>query len=341
MRKQLGAGALAAVATLFVVTSARADDQQVTLRFSHWLPPQHPMAQFAVPEWVNSIEKASNGSIRIQVFPAGQLGNAVDHYDMGRDGLADISWVNAGSQPGRFPLVEALEMPWLYADAAGATRAFDEWYRPLALTEMKDVKVCLLHVLTPSEIHSRKELKTIDDFKGLRVRTSNATQARYFSSLGSVVVPVPAPQARDALEKGVAEAVTFPWQSLMIFGADNQARFNMDLPFAGNGFELIINKTSYDKLSQAQKAVLDAHCNAEWSGQFADVWNKQEVDGRAVLAGKSGHVIYSASDKLKSDLQSAAEPIRKEWEANARKTGVDPSQLWARLVEAMNKYKAN
>ena len=70
---------------------------------------------------------------------------------------------------------------------------------------MKDIKVCLLHTLYPSVIHSKREIKSIDDFKGLKMRTANATQARYASTLGSVIVPVPAPEARDAIEKGVAE----------------------------------------------------------------------------------------------------------------------------------------
>ena len=141
--------ALMAAAAGFVLALAcdpgSAQDTPVTLRFSHWSPPQHPMSQIAVPEWVNAIEKASGGSIKIQVFPSQQLGKAIDHYDMACDGVADITWVNAGLQPGRFPLAQALEMPWLYSDPAGATLAFDEWYRPLAEKEMKDVKDCLLH----------------------------------------------------------------------------------------------------------------------------------------------------------------------------------------------------
>ncbi|MGA8412686.1 MAG: hypothetical protein WB756_13080, partial [Xanthobacteraceae bacterium] len=88
----------AAFAPAVMGGAARAQDTPVTLRFSHWSPPQHPMSQIAVPDWVNAIEKASNGSIKIQVFPAQQLGKAVDHYDIARDGVADISWANAGLQ---------------------------------------------------------------------------------------------------------------------------------------------------------------------------------------------------------------------------------------------------
>jgi TRAP-type transport system periplasmic protein len=331
---------LSAFALPLTCAIAFAQDAPVTLRFSHWSPPQHPMSAIAVPEWVNAIEKASNGSIKIQVFPSQQLGKAVDHYDIARDGVADISWANAGLQPGRFPVAQALEMPWLYSDPAGATLAFDEWYRPLAQKEMKDVRVCLLHALFPSVIHSKREIKAIEDFKGLKMRTANATQARYASGMGATIVPVPAPEARDAIEKGVAESILFPWQSLIIFGIDNILNYHMDAPFSGNGFELIFNKASYDKLSPNQKKVIDAHCTPEWSARFASAWNKMEADGRGNLAARPGHVIYKPSDKFMSDVKAAADPVKKEWADSVRKAGYDPDALWNDLLEKLKKYNA-
>ena len=178
--------ALALLSAALTIGPARAEDPPVTLRFSHWSPPQHPMSTISVPEWVNAVEKASNGSIKIQVFPAQQLGKAIDHYDMARDGLVDISWINAGFQPGRFPIAQALEMPWLYKDPQKMTLAFEEWYRPYAEKEMKDVKVCQLQILFPSIVHTKKEIKTPADFKALKVRVANSTQSRYLSGLGSV-----------------------------------------------------------------------------------------------------------------------------------------------------------
>jgi len=332
---------LAAMAPLALLPfAAQAQDPQVTLRFSHWSPPQHPMSAISVPEWVSAVEKASNGSIKIQVFPSSQLGQPADHYDMARDGVADITWANVGLQPGRFPIAQAIEMPGLYADPQGATMAFHEWYAPIAEREMKDVKLCQAQALFPSEIHTKKEIKSIEEFKGLKMRTPNATQARFFSSMGSVIIPIPATQARDAVEKGVAEAVSFPWQSLIIFGIDALLPYHMDTPIGGNGFELLINKNSYNKLTANQKKAIDDNCTPENSEKFMRAWNKQEGDGRTALAGKAGHTVYPISDKLKADLRAAAEPARKEWADSVRKAGSDPDKIWADLTAAMTKYKA-
>ncbi len=333
------AGAVAGIATL-VSTAAVAQDPQVTLRFSHWSPPQHPMSTISVPEWVNAVEKASNGSIKIQVFPSQQLGKAIDHYDMARDGVADITWINAGFQPGRFPIAQALEMPFLYSDPQKMTLAFEEWYRPYAEREMKDVKVCQLQILFPSILHSKKEMKSTADFKGLKIRVANSTQARYVGNMGSTVIPVPATEARDAIEKGVAESMLFPWHSLTIFGIEKLLTYHMDMPFSGNGFEFIFNRNSYNKLSDNQKKVIDAHCTGEWAQKFMSAWNGQEAHGRAELAKMAGHSVYPVSEQFRNEMKAATEPVRKEWAESVRKTGVDPDKVWNDLLAAVKKHGA-
>src|SRR6266852_7185774 len=50
---------------------------------------------------------------KYKVYPAQQLGKAFDHYDMARDGIADVTYVNPGYQPGRFPIIAAGELPFL------------------------------------------------------------------------------------------------------------------------------------------------------------------------------------------------------------------------------------
>jgi TRAP-type C4-dicarboxylate transport system, periplasmic component len=320
--------------------AARAQDTPVTLRFSHWSPPQHPMSQIAVPDWVNAIEKASNGSIRIQVFPAQQLGKAIDHYDIGRDGVADISWANAGLQPGRFPVAQALEMPWLYSDPAGATLAFDEWYRPLAQKEMKDVRVCLLHALFPSVVHSKRELKSIEDFKGLKIRTANATQARYASGMGAVIVPVPAPEARDAIEKGVAGLDPI---SLAITH-HLRHRQHSQLPH-GRAILRQRLRTDVQQGGVRQTFAQPEECHRRalhpgMVGPFRVGLEQDGADGRGTLAAKPGHVLYKPSDKFMSDVRAAVDPVKKEWADSVRKAGYDPDALWNELIEKLKKHNA-
>ena len=142
------AAALAAAGLLIAASGALAQDKTFELKLSHWVPPTHPL-QKAMEEWGASIEKASNGTIKSKVFPSQQLGKAFDHYDMARDGIADLTYVNPGYQPGRFPIIAAGELPFLVGDAKGGIRAVDTWYHKYAPTEMKDVKYCFSFILDP------------------------------------------------------------------------------------------------------------------------------------------------------------------------------------------------
>src|SRR5215467_645338 len=110
---------------------AAAADKTVELKLSHWVPPSHPL-QKAMEDWGASIEKDSGGTIKYKVYPAQQLGKAFDHYDMARDGIADLTYVNPGYQPGRFPIIGAGELPFLMTNAKGGTQALDAWYRKYA-----------------------------------------------------------------------------------------------------------------------------------------------------------------------------------------------------------------
>ena len=131
------------------VTPAMAQEKNFELKISHWVPASHPL-QKALEDWAAAVEKESGGTIKSKVFPAQQLGKAFDHYDMARDGIADVTYINPGYQPGRFPIIGAGELPFLMSDAKGGSMALDAWYRKYAEKEMKDVKFCLAFIHSPS-----------------------------------------------------------------------------------------------------------------------------------------------------------------------------------------------
>jgi TRAP-type C4-dicarboxylate transport system substrate-binding protein len=201
----------AAVAAMIGSGAAMAQEKTFELKLSHWVPPSHPL-QKALEVWGADVEKESGGTIKYKVFPAQQLGKAFDHYDMARDGIADLTYINPGYQPGRFPIIAAGELPFLIANAKGGSQALDAWYRKYADKEMKDVKFCLAFVHDPGSFHSKvKKIVLPSDIKGMKIRPAHATMAEWVKQLGGTNVQSSAPEVRDILDKGVADAVTFPW----------------------------------------------------------------------------------------------------------------------------------
>ena len=313
---------VAAAAFLVGATVVSAQDKPVELRFAHWLPASHPLAKLGFEPWAKSVEEASKGSIKVVLFPAQQLGKAADHYDMARDGIADMSWANQGYQAGRFPLFAAGELPFLMGKPGPGSAALDQWYRPYAAKEMKDVKFCLAH-LHIGTFHSKKPIDDPAQVKGLKIRSANGTVASYMTVLGATNVQVSAPESRDALEKGVADAITFPWHSIITFGIDKAVKFHSDMKLYSSDFAWVMNPDFYKRLSANQKKVIDSHCSNEWAGKVGTSWGDDEDSGREKMMKLGGHTLVPISAQQLDAWKKSAEPVYAQWAAEVGKTGVD------------------
>jgi TRAP-type C4-dicarboxylate transport system substrate-binding protein len=305
------------LATLLSVT-ALAQDKTVTLKLSTWVPPAHPLNPSLIA-WAADIEKESGGSIKSTLFPSEQLGKAFDHYDMARDGISDFSYVNPGYQPGRFPIIAAGEMPFLMSNAKGGSAGLDAWYRAYAPQEMKDVHFCFAFVLDPGTWHSRtKKIVLPEDIKGMKIRPANATLGEFVTMLGGTNVQASAPEAREVLERGVADAITFPWQSTILFGIDKVVKYDMDMPFWTGTFVWVMNKGRYESMSQAQRTAIDHHCTTEWAEKVASPWADWEHAGRDRVAAEPGHDVYKLTPEQVAAWRKAAEPLKTRWASHVQ-----------------------
>jgi TRAP-type C4-dicarboxylate transport system substrate-binding protein len=335
------AGCVCAAALLIGgATGALAQDKTFELKLSHWVPPSHPL-QKALEEWGASVEKDSGGTIKYKIYPAQQLGKAFDHYDMARDGIADLTYINPGYQPGRFPIIGAGELPFLMTNAKGGTQALDAWYRKYAAQEMKDVKFCLAFVHDPGAFHSRsKKIVVPEDIKGMKIRPAHATMATFVTMLGGTNVQASAPEVRDILEKGVADAVTFPWGSILLFGIDKVTKYHMDMPLYVTTFAFVFNKAKYDEMSASQKKVIDSHCTPEWALKVAAPWADFEHAGIAKIKAEAGQEIYEPTPAQVAEWKKAAQPLEEKWAENVKKTGVDPATVMKELKAQLSKEGA-
>jgi TRAP-type C4-dicarboxylate transport system substrate-binding protein len=328
------------LAALAFAPTALAQDKELELRLSHWVPPSHPL-QKALEDWGSSIEKASNGTIKYKVYPSQQLGKAFDHYDMARDGIADVTYVSPGYQPGRFPIIDAGNLPFTVSNAKEGTGALDEWYRKYAAKEMGDVKYCFAFLHDPGTFHSRtKKIMVPGDIKGMKIRPAHATMASWVQELGGTNVQASAPEVRDVIEKGVAEAVTFPWGSIPLFGIDKVTKYHMDAPLYATSFVWVMNKARYEQMSTAQKKVIDDHCTSQWAVRVASPWADFEHAGIAKLKADPAHEVYPISAAQLGEWKKAAEPVVKVWGEAVRKAGNDPDAVLKDLRATLAKHNS-
>jgi len=331
--------ALLALLLAGCVTPAMAQDKTVNLKVSIWLPPAHPLVP-ATKAWAADIEKASGGTIKLAIFPSEQLGKAFDHYDMARDGIADITYVNPGYQPGRFPIAAAGQLPFVFKDGKKGTLAFNEWYQKYAKTEMKDTKLCFAFIHDPGALHSRKKIVVPEDLKGVKVRPAQSTIGEMVKMFGGTNVQASAPESRDALERGVADAITFPWGSMFLFGIEKAIKYTMDVPLYSTVFSYNINLKAYESMSPAQKKVIDDHCTPEWASKVTDPWSDFEFAGRARMKALPDHEVYPLTPEQLDKWRKETQPLHDSWAEAVKKAGGDPVAIDAELKAALKKHDA-
>lgn len=331
--------ALGFVAGLAGIVPAHAQDKTVNMKVSLWVPPAHPLVP-ATQAWAKSIEQASGGTIKMAVFPSEQLGKAFDHYDMARDGIADITYVNPGYQPGRFPIVAAGQLPFVFNDGKKGTLALNEWYQKYAKTEMKDTKLCFAFIHDPGSLHGKKKIVLPEDLKGVKVRPAQSTIGEMVKMFGGTNVQASAPESRDAIERGVADEITFPWGSIFLFGIDKVVKYHIDVPLYTTVFTYNMNLAKYNSLSDAQKKIIDDHCTPEWASKVTDPWTEFEANGRVKMKALAGHEVYPLTAEQLATWKKETEPLRTSWADAVKKVGGDPAAIDADLKAMLKKHDA-
>ena len=319
--------------------AAQAQDKPVALKFASWVPAQHALNP-ALVAWGESLKAASGGTLSATMFPSEQLGKAFDHYDMARDGIADFSYVNPGYQPGRFPIFAAASLPFMINNAKAGSAAIDAWYRAYAAKEMKDVHFCFAFAHDPGAFHSRKKIVSPTDIKGMKVRPATSTVGQMITLLGGTNVQASAPESRDMLERGVAEAITFPWGSVMLFGIDKVVKYHMDVPLYATPFVWVMNKDKYAALSANQKKAVDGHCTSEWAEKVGSAWADFEAAGREKIRGMAGHEMVKLTPDQVDAWRKAVAPVTDQWAKDAQKTGADPKAVLDGRKASLVKYKS-
>ncbi|MFC7704488.1 TRAP transporter substrate-binding protein [Plastorhodobacter daqingensis] len=330
---------LAATAAAALGGAAFAQDTPVDLRFGVWVGATHPLME-GTAEWIDSIHEASGGSISITVYPSQQLGSAADHYDLARDGIADITLVNPGYNAGRFPVISYGELPFRFNAAPAGSRALDQWYRDYAAEEMSDVHFCMAFMHSPGTIHTTRPVTAPADLSGLSVRPANGTLGQYLSSQGATTIQATAAEMRDLLSRGTADGTASPYSSLATWGIADVATHHLDMPMYTANFVYVISPVTWARLSEAQQAVMNEHCSTEWAGRIVEVWAEEDTVERAALEEDGAHVFATPDDSQRAEWLAATDPMIARWRDMVTAAGVDAGAAEAGIQAAIAEHDA-
>ncbi|WP_186394818.1 TRAP transporter substrate-binding protein [Stappia sp. TSB10GB4] len=306
--------------------------QDVTLRVHHFLPAPAPVPKNFITPWAEKVMAESNGRIKVEVFPAMQLGGTPPAlYDQARDGVVDIVWTLPGYTPGRFPGSEAFELPFMAAKAEPTSEAFWDFYEKYLQDEFKDVHPIAVHVHGPGLLHVKGNgVTALEDMKGLKLRGPTRQTNALLGALGATPVGMPVPAMPEALSKGVIDGTVVPWEVTTPLKVAELVNSHTD--FEGSRglytatFVFAMNKAKYDSLPEDLKAVIDANSGREVSKWVGRVMDEGDMPGIAA-AEKAGNTMRKLPPEEAERWKAAAEPVVAAWIAEVAGKGYDGAAM--------------
>ncbi|WP_407494591.1 TRAP transporter substrate-binding protein [Pseudooceanicola sp. MF1-13] len=320
-----------ATAALIAGTGTVAMAQEVTLKLHQFLPAQASVPKLILDVWADRVEADSDGRIKIDRYPAMQLGGRPPELvDQVMDGVADIIWTVTGYTPGRFPSSEAFEMPFIMTNGEDTSRAYWQYVEKNMLdTEFADLKMLGVWVHGPGLIHSKDPITSVSELNGVKLRAPTRVTNKLFTDMGATTVGMPVPAVPEALSKGVIDATVIPWEVTTALKVSELVENHTTFPnnaLYTTTFIWAMNKDKYDALPDDLKKVIDDNSGEDFSAFAGKVMQEADQQGFD-FAKERGNNIIDLTDEQIQEWKDAAAPIEAWWVEEVTSNGLDGQAL--------------
>ncbi|KFB09678.1 TRAP transporter substrate-binding protein [Nitratireductor basaltis] len=273
-----------------------------------------------VMEFAEDVKEATGGELDITVHSNGSLFKHPDIKNAVRQGLAQAGEVLASRLSNESPIYEIDSVPFLATSYEDAKKLYDASKDALA-SKLEEQGLVLLYSVPwpPQGLYVNKEVNSVDDLKGMKMRAYNASTERLAQLAGGLPTQVEVPDLPTAFATGRVEAMmtspstganTQVWDFLSHY-YDVQAWLPRNIVF--------VNKRAFDALSpEAQDAVMKAAAEAETRGWEA---SEKETAEKTQVLKDNGVTVAPPSDELRSGLVAIGETLADEWAENAGDEG--------------------
>ncbi len=331
-------------AVLAMTAAASAQAQEVVLKVHHIWPTVAIGHNRVVAPWCEAIAKDSNNRMRCQILPAMTGGGTpAQLVDRVKDGVDDLVVTLPGYTPGRFPIMEVMELPFMTNTAESASAAAWDFYSKYATKEFTGTKILATWVHDEGFVStSNKSIKTLEDFRGVKIRAASRQSTKLLARLGATPVGMPIPPVADAMTKGTIDGFMTAWEIIPAFKLHEVSKFHTEIESSRPsmftaGFVMAMNQAKYDSLPADLKSVIDKHSGATLSRTIGRYWDEATATGRnaAVARGNTFNKISAAeTDRW---IQASA-PLYDEWVADMDKRGLPGKQMLQDAKDLLKKY---
>ena len=329
--------ALAAAALFLGVQAPQA--QTIDLKLANFLPQPHVVSRW-LDDWAAEIAEKSDGRLTITMFHGAQMGPVPRHYDIARTGQADLAYFMHGGTPGRFPVTEISNLPFLFCSAQQAMNVLNdpELRDGFLVPEHRGVEVMMLFAHPPGQLNaSRREVTRIEDLDGMAIRPPSQATAEFLETMGVRPVGLPVNELAEGLQRGTIDAL------LTDYGAAGLAwqlgpyiRHVTEIFAYTTSMGLVANPDSLERLPEDLRALLVASLE-DRVNEVARAWDALDGVGKQALID-AGATITVLEPAEMERLHDRGREASDRWAATVDAGGAPGSDALALMRALIEKY---
>ena len=306
---------------------------QVTLNANSWTPHTHPLTTTLV-SWCGDVEKATAARVKCNLLPKPVVA-AGQTFDAVKDGLADVSFIVHGFTPGRFPLAEITEFPFLGDTAEVTSVAYQRIYERMLAKADEHKGVMTLAVFThgPGQVfNTKRPILAAKDLQGLKMRVPGGMVNETAKAMGVTPILKPPAEIYEMLSSGLADGVFFPKEAVFTFKVIPLLKHATYVPGGLYNVSIahVMNPAAWSKISKADQAEVMKLSGEALSRRAARAYDEGDAKGEAAVREAKVRV-EMASPELIAEIKAKSADLERAWLERAKARGVDGAAALAAL----------
>ncbi|WP_138419599.1 TRAP transporter substrate-binding protein [Aquibacillus sediminis] len=319
-------------------TSEEQTMEPVTLSLADFAPAPHPVQQEIFPEWAAAIEDATDGLVKLEMYPGGSLLGSGDIYPGIESGLADIGHDVSGYNPGRLPVLNSMYTGGLeYKNSAVSSHVAKDAVEQLEPDELQDTEVMFIYGIAPGLLMTQEPVESLEDLEGMQIRASG-TNVATLEALGATPVAMPVTEAYESMSRGVVDGSLLPADTLRSFKLAEVTDYVTHSSLIYTTIHYVtMNKQVWDSFpTDIQEAIREA--NEQAFEHAIEVYSREVEDSLQYAVEEHGVEEIFLSEEEEASWHEKLLPLIDERVEELDTEGLDGQQIMDTLVELTEKY---
>jgi tripartite ATP-independent transporter DctP family solute receptor len=289
-----------AAATGLFAVGGRASAQAVRVRVGNVYPATHTIP-VATERFKQLVEQKSGGAITVQIHNNSELGSEREMAEMVRGGSLEMVLSGLPGTGAYAPEIEVMEAFYVYRNVEDLKLISDAIFDDLqGFIQPKGFHLIGLMYQGPRNVLSTRPLKTLADFKGLRLRIPNTPLfVGLARSWGATPTAIALAEVYTSFESGVIAAMEATHETMVTSNFHEKAKFLLTTRHNHYPQPMVVNKAWFDKLPKNQQDILST--SAREAGAYQLTLHKAADDKALATMRASGVTITELSvDEIKN-----------------------------------------